>query len=67
MSSDGDIFIPAFPVIADNGLGHISSGMDLRDFFAAHAMAQLWQISTAEAKAQVAYEIADAMLKARQP
>jgi hypothetical protein len=28
---------PAFPVIADNGLGHISSGMTLRDYFAAHA------------------------------
>jgi hypothetical protein len=28
---------PAFPVVAENGLGHISDGMTLRDYLAAHA------------------------------
>lgn len=29
----------AFPVTAENGLGHISDGMSLRDWFAGHAAA----------------------------
>jgi hypothetical protein len=29
----------AFPVIAENGLGHVSDGMSLRDWFAGQALA----------------------------
>lgn len=29
---------PAFPVIAENGLGHVSDGMTLRDYFAGQAL-----------------------------
>jgi hypothetical protein len=30
---------PAFPVIAENGLGHVADGMSLRDWFAGQALA----------------------------
>lgn len=63
---------PAFPAIAENGLGHISSGMTLRDYFAAKAMQA---ITTALQQgirpvdlpllARDAYALADAMLKER--
>ena len=54
-----------------------SSGMTLRDYFAAQALtgAQIWdavingknaQFTATEKLAEVAYEIADAMLKARE-
>jgi hypothetical protein len=32
---------PAFPVIAENGLGHVNEGMSLRDYLASKAMAAL--------------------------
>jgi hypothetical protein len=58
--------IPAFPAPA--GVSHITEqGMTLRDYFAAKAMQALidndhlfWELPTQ------AYELADAMLKARQ-
>lgn len=65
----------AFPVVAENGLGHVSYGMDLRDYFAAKAMSALIVAndvdedqSTAEyieETALGAYKYADAMLRAR--
>lgn len=72
---------PAFPVIASNGLGHVTDGMSLRDWFAGQALATLAgpDMFTAFKKltdstgnqvknllAQAAYEIADAMLKERE-
>jgi hypothetical protein len=30
---------PAFPVVAENGLGHVADGMSLRDWFAGQALA----------------------------
>lgn len=68
---------PAFPVIAENGLGHIADGMTLRDYFAAKALQGLLACpiyirdedeSLAEfrkASAKNAYAYADAMIRAR--
>ena len=68
---------PAFPVFPDTAGGHAIAfqGMTLRDYFAAKAM-QGWlstygadvpqQSVRAENIAMLAYEIADAMLKARE-
>ncbi|MET0439174.1 MAG: hypothetical protein ABW043_16945 [Devosia sp.] len=69
---------PAFPVIAENGLGHVSDGMDLRDWFAGRAFAACFSNATGfgdldrhEKDAQYAelavevYAAADAMLVAR--
>ncbi len=55
---------PAYPVTAGN---HVhATGMSLRDYFAGQALAGLatkgWAISAPEA----AYEMADAMLRARE-
>ena len=57
---------PAFP---HSRLGSDADGMTLRDYFAAKAMqALITRISmSGEDQARKAYEIADAMLKARQP
>jgi hypothetical protein len=64
---------PAFPVFPDTGGGHAAAfqGMTLRDYFAAKAM-QAWEsrkdlddISDV-AKAERFYELADAMLRARE-
>ena len=62
---------PAFPTLH---IPHASppawSGMTLRDYFAAKAMQGLvtgtTTIPTAEKFAEVAYQLADAMLKARE-
>ena len=62
---------PAFPFPAyeySNGeLIHGADGMTLRDYFAAKAMQALLSIhgGTLEKDAEVAYKMADAMLKAR--
>jgi hypothetical protein len=63
---------PAFPVVAENGLGHIADGMTLRDYFAAQFMARAqslcemadggWDEGNV---AQCAYSMADAMIAAR--
>ena len=66
----------AFPLATDGG--HFSEGMTLRDYFAAKAMQGLMGRSWADAKtgkfpenlhavwATAAYQMADAMLKARE-
>lgn len=57
---------PAFPVIAENGLGHISDGMTLRDWFAGQyvtGLCQKW--ANADEAAANAYKFADAMLRER--
>ena len=54
---------PAFPSVFDH-----ERGMTLRDYFAAKAMQALlgYEESTLENDAEVAYAMADAMLKARE-
>jgi hypothetical protein len=56
---------PAFPVAIDDQV--LDDGMTLRDYFAARAMQALLSIQggTLEKDAEVAYKMADAMLKAR--
>ena len=57
---------PAFPVVSEI-MGH-SSGMSLRDYFAAKAMQGFMSVPGAfqpKLDAQIAYEMADAMLAER--
>jgi hypothetical protein len=59
----------AFPQCAYNMKGgyDITGGMTLRDYFAAKAMQKMiWNLSEDEKNAKDCYEIADAMLKARE-
>lgn len=62
---------PAFPTLADNGHKMNQDGMTLRDYFAAKAMIAFWleDVSACQRDpkhvASYAYEMADAMLKAR--
>lgn len=62
---------PAFPVPGDQ-YDQSFNGMDLRDYFAAKAMAGIcahrdnWGFPSSQAIAKQAYDIADAMLEARQ-
>lgn len=59
----------AFPNVHDPKTGSMSHGMSLRDYFAAKAMqgfaAHLGPAAVFETRAKLAYEWADAMLKAR--
>ena len=55
--------IPAFP--SETMFGW-ESGMTLRDYFAAKAMQALVEKSYFDTTARLAYEIADAMMKARE-
>ena len=61
---------PAFPNEGFNGWGEPFRGMALRDYFAAKAMqgfaAYIGPSMTFESRAKIAYEWADAMLKARE-
>lgn len=61
---------PAFPVIAENGLGHIADGMSLRDWFAGQALNQanreIWSEHKPEDVVARCYMLADAMLAERQ-
>ena len=60
---------PAFPIVIDLGDGvKYQTGMTLRDYFAAKAMQALlgYEESTLQNDAEVAYKMADAMLKARE-
>ncbi len=62
---------PAFPLVAKDKTGMmINMGMSLRDYFAAKAMqgfaAYIGPSMTFESRAKIAYEWADAMLKARE-
>ena len=62
---------PAYPVNSDNHAPIASTGMTLRDYFAGRAM-QSYLLDkdrdsfTFEQWAQASYEMADAMLKARE-
>ena len=58
--------LPAFPNEGFNGWGEPFQGMDLRDYFAAKAMLRTSVGSSYEQLAKTAYEIADAMLRARE-
>jgi len=61
--------IPAFPIVVDYGDGvKYQTGMTLRDYFAAKAMQALlgYEESTLQNDAEVAYQMADAMMKARE-
>jgi len=58
--------LPAFPNEGFNGWGEPFQGMDLRDYFAAKAMLRTRVGSSYEQLAKTAYEIADAMLRARE-
>ena len=63
---------PAFPLCVEVGENiHLNLGMTLRDYFAAKAMGglnanPLTETWTSELVATVAYQQADAMLKARE-
>lgn len=57
---------PAFPVVAENGLGHIADGMSLRDWFAGQALAAFSSMSSPAYMATYSYELADAMIAARE-
>ena len=58
---------PAFPNEGFNGWGKPQEGMTLRDYFAAKAMQGLMDAAMPMPEiAQAAYQMADAMLKARQ-
>lgn len=60
----------AFPYVVPTDFGFAHPGMELRDFFAAQCLGPLVASSdnriTPELVAQVAYQVADAMLAARQ-
>lgn len=57
---------PAFPVVCENGLGHVSEGMSLRDWFAGQAISNPKFLELKpEAAAAYAYWYADAMLAER--
>jgi hypothetical protein len=58
---------PAFPSTHHNGWGEPEKGMTLRDYFAAKAMQGiLYEGLEPVETAKHAYEMADAMLKARE-
>jgi hypothetical protein len=58
----------AFPICTNKGI--FNDGMDLRDYFAAKAMQGLLSDPNCDAPpermANVAYQVADAMMKARE-
>jgi len=61
--------IPAFP-IKTVPYSETFDGMSLRDYFATHAMqgfmGSSWNVKSFEEMATKAYELADAMMKARE-
>ena len=61
---------PVFPVVGhfygDKLGGQLDHGMTLRDYFAAKAMQALVKTNYFDSTAEMAYEMADAMLKARE-
>ena len=67
----GEYIPPAFPSTFHNGWGEPEKGMALRDYFAAKVMqgmmanGQVLKLVSDETLASAAYEMADAMLKAR--
>ena len=59
---------PAFPIVIDLGDGvQYQKGMTLRDYMAAKALPQCFEVSaTTDIAAKEAYRMADAMMKARE-
>jgi hypothetical protein len=62
--------ITAFPFVASDDTGMIiNTGMTMRDYFAAKAMqgfmGSSWNVKSFEEMASKAYQLSDAMLKAR--
>ncbi len=66
---------PAFPVVAENGMGHIAAGMTMRDWFAGQALVGIadhfsakedTRIATMKVISSFCYEYADAMLAQRE-
>ena len=67
MSTDTNTGGPAFPSTFHNGWGEPEKGMTLRDYFAAKAMEQVdWSNTGVITGAETCFELADAMLKARE-
>lgn len=61
--------IPAFPYVCDADFDY-GTGMTLRDYFAArilqsYMMNEIWRDDLYELAAKTAYQVADAMMKAR--
>ena len=57
----------AFPIAIDTGVSvKYDKGMDLRDYFAAAALANVVHLHHQNDIARAAYAIADAMMKARE-
>jgi hypothetical protein len=69
MSDPKDNGGPAFPQLEPNSAYFNATGMTLRDYFAGQVIASVkgWHPADRQGKssAQIAYEIADAMLEAR--
>lgn len=57
---------PVFPVNSDNYASPDSTGMTLRDYFAAKAMQELMGVLNKTDGTRTAYEWADAMIAARE-
>lgn len=71
MTSEIDNGGPAFPVAEDHRTADAipwTSGLSIRDYFAAHALRARWgngSAMTTEDAARVAYQLADAMIEER--
>jgi hypothetical protein len=63
--NDGGSAFPSPPSQHSNGFYSTGEGMTLRDYFAAKAINEVGWYNNINQSAIMAYEIADAMLKAR--
>lgn len=69
MNNGGPAFPESFQDKDPRNQGWIGGGMTLRDYFAAKAMQQLMpsvQIEDGKTISKIAYQVADAMIKARE-
>jgi hypothetical protein len=64
--NDGGSAFPSPPSQHSNGFYSTGEGMTLRDYFAAKAINEVGWYNNINQSAIMAYEIADAMLKARE-
>jgi hypothetical protein len=64
--NDGGSAFPCPPSQHSNGFYSTGEGMTLRDYFAAKAINEVGWYNNINQSAIMAYEIADAMLKARE-
>jgi hypothetical protein len=64
--NDGGSAFPSPPSQHSNGFYSTGDGMTLRDYFAAKAINEVGWYNNINQSAIMAYEIADAMLKARE-